>query len=331
MKSKRIAWDAVSFLIPANWELALYKFLKKGITRVEIEDEYAVRMEAEWIRPTKRLHMNTILARYEQRSRKLTMRASHRKPIEGLPAGWIATHYTLSETVPNTKRKTGLQVVKHGLVTAFYLSPDSRFFAFVILHFLPDDKEDPAAVTSLVASEFRQHLDGPLVPWQLYDIAFELPRDFLLESTLFDIGSKLMAFRWNRRRFYLWHFSCADMFLKEGIVPEKWAAGHLNDFRRIRGGKFFVDSGGQIRWRRRRRHLIAYRDEIAHWCFKYEARCHIDPEKNQLVAWVFHYRRQADLGVIPESLRFGDCHDLVNVNLDAIGASAAKGKKVTMR
>jgi len=304
MKSdKTIAWDRVSFRIPANWELALYKFLKKGVTRVEIEDEFAVRIEAEWVRPRKKLHMDHILARYESKTKKLTMRADRKKPMKGLPEGWAATHYVFSETVPK-KNATGLEVVKHGLVTAFYLPADSNLFCFIMLHFLPEDNENPADVMRLLASDFRHHRDAKLVPWRLYDIAFELPPEFLLENTLFDLGSKLMIFRWKLRRFYLWHFSCADMFLKEGVDIRRWLAAYINDSRRVRGGTFTVRKDGEIVWRRRRRHLVAHRDEIARWCFKYKVAYRYDREKNQLIAWAFNYRRPADLEFIPEPLQF---------------------------
>jgi len=303
-ETKRIAWDGVSFDIPANWELAVYKFLKKGVTRVEIEDEVAVRLEAEWVRPKRKLQMDHILARYERRSKKLTSLADDRKPIKQLPDGWVATHYTFAETLPK-RNKRGLMVVKHSLVTAFYLDPDSKLFCFVLLHFLPEDKEKPAETTRLVAANFRHYVGEPLVPWQLYDIAFELPQDFHLENTLFDIGRKLMIFRWGGRRFYLLHFSCTDMFLKEGMNIPEWVAAHLNDMRCVPGGTFYIGDRGDIQWRRRRRHFVAHRDQLARWCFKFRAEWHIDEEKRQLIAWVFNYRRDSDLRVIPESLRFG--------------------------
>jgi len=300
---KRISWDAVSFLIPDNWELAVYKFLKKGVTHVEIEDEYAVRLEAEWVRPKKKLHMDNVLARYEHKTKELTTRADYNRPIQGLPEGWIATLHVFTETVANKKGK-GLNVVKHSLVTAFRLCPDSALFCFFMIHFLPEDKENPSEIVRLVASDFRHHCDGELMPWQSYDIAFEVPRGFLLENTLFDVGAKLMIFRWKLRRFYLWHFSCADMFLKSGVVVEEWLAGYLNSSRCIRGGAFFVADSGQIVWKRRWWHFVAHRDELARWCFKYEVRYQLNTKKNQLVAWLFNYRKPADLEIIPQSLRF---------------------------
>lgn len=303
--SKRIAWDGISFLIPDNWELAIYKYLKRGVTHLEIEDEYSVRIEMEWVRPKRKAQTDHLVARYERKTKRLTTQAHHRKPIGNLPDGWTATHYTFAETVPKRGKQAGLQVVKHGLVTAFFLSPDSKLFCFLMINFLPDDKERPADVVRLIASEFRHYFDDILVPWELYDIAFEVPQFFYLEKTLINIGAKLLIFRWRQRRFFLWHFSCADAFLKADTNVEEWLAAHINDSRALAGGAFIVDDKRQIRWRRKRRHLIAHRETLARWCFKYHVAWRRDTEKNQLIAWVFNYRRPQDLELIPESLRFG--------------------------
>jgi hypothetical protein len=303
VQTKRIGWDGVSFLIPANWELALYRFLKHGVARIEIEDEYSVRIEIEWFRPQQSVAMSSVLARYEKAARPLTERADRQQKIEGLPPGWMATHYTLKNKFDDPQKKT--QVVKtEGLVTAFFLSPSADFFCFLLLHFHWLDKETPADIMKLIASELAVS-KGPLRRWELFDIAFDLPEDFLLENTLFDIGSKLLIFRWQMRRFYIWHFSCADRFLSSDVAMEDWVTGYLNGSRLLRGPRFFPGRNGAIRWKRRRRYPLGHRDEIARWCFRYEARCHLDRARNQLVAWVFSYRKPDDLNRIPPDLRFG--------------------------
>jgi hypothetical protein len=302
--SRRLAWDRVEFRVPRNWELALYKFLRKGVARIEVEDEYAVRLEAEWIRPRKRLHTDAILKRYTRASRKLTLKATDKQPISGLPQGWFATRFVFRETVAAGKT-AGLTVVRHELITAFHVCPRSEIFCFFLLHFLPEDREDPEEIIRLLADSFRHHGSGELVPWEVFDMAFELPRDFLLENTLFDVGAKLMIFRWKLRRFYLWHFSCADMFLKDGVVTEEWVTGYINAFSRIRGPVFFPGKNGGVTWKRRRRHFLGHVDEMVRGCFKYKVWCHRDRERNQLVVWVFNYRKEEDLQVIPRAMRFG--------------------------
>jgi len=221
--------------VPANWELGLYKFLRRGVKRIEVEDEYSVRLEAEWVCPRRPIPASRVLSRYEKAARKLTLKADHRLAFERLPPGWTATHYRFSETVP--RRKTGgIQVVKHDQVTAFFLAPDSSLFVFFMLHFLPEDTEKPERITRLLAESFQNHTHSAVVPWELFDISFELPSDFLLEGTRFDVGAKLMMYRWRLRRFYLWHFSCADRFLKAGEDPQAWFAAFVNDSYLLRGG-----------------------------------------------------------------------------------------------
>lgn len=300
---KRIAWDGVSFHIPRTWELALYKRIKRRIWRLEIEDEYSVRLEIEWTVRKKPLDVDTVLARYEKSTGKIAPKAVEKRPVESMPEHWNATYYTFSQT-QKSRVGTGLEHVKHGLVTAFYIPPDKRFFCFALLHVYPENLDDnPSAQIRRFAKGFRRHGEE-LIPWQMFDVAFKLPRQFLLEGTSFGIGSKLMVFRWRTRRFYLWHLSCADKFLRPGVVPERWLAGFLNDFKRIRGIVFEPGPGGSITWHRRKRHPLGHRDEIARGCYKYEIRYLIDPRKNRVVLWVFNYQKPEDLETLPEAFLF---------------------------
>ncbi|MFO7870021.1 MAG: hypothetical protein R6V03_01140 [Kiritimatiellia bacterium] len=302
MNTRRISWDRVSFLVPENWEVALYRFLKKGVTRLELEDEYAVRMEAEWIRPGRKITPKQILDRYEKSTRKLTMRASRTKRISGLPPDWHATQYIMRETLPTRSNKKELSAVEHSLVTAFYLCPRSTLVGCFFVHFMPGDRESPVKIMKVLSSDFIKHNEAGLVPWQLYDISFEVPHDFLLENTKFDIGSKLMIFRWKMRRFHLWHFSCADRFLKGDKSMEEWVTGYLNTFRGFPGIVFRPGKNGEILWRRRAPHVIAHRDEISRWCFKLKVHCRVEKQNNQLIVWAFSYRKEEDLQVLKRFL-----------------------------
>ncbi len=303
LESRRLAWDRVSFLVPANWELALYKFPKRKFTRIEVEDDYSLRLEAEWTRPKHGLDIQTIQERYDKTTKRLTNKADHKERISGLPKEWLATVFTFREGRLAKDAKSPFQR-KQWMITAFYLSPDSSLFCYILLHFYPEDKENPPEVMRLIAKDFTCHT-GKLAPWQLFDVKFETPREFILENTQFEVGAKLMVFRWKLRRFYLWHFSIADMILKDGERQEEWLSGYLNSFRYIKAVIFYPGENGEITWRRKRRHPIGHRDEITRWCFKWKTRCYLDKDKNQLVAWVFSYRKQNDLKMIPKPLRFG--------------------------
>lgn len=303
LRSRRLAWDHVEFQVPWNWDIGLYKFLRKGVTRIEVEDEYAVRLEAEWVKPRKELEQSSILKRYQIAVEKFTATASESVPITGLPEGWTATRFIIKETAPNPG-KSGLKLIGRQHIAALYIGPRSELVFFAFLHCEQEDPEDPLELMRLLAGGFRHHSNNPLIPWELFDIAFELPREFVLESAQFDVGAKLMIYRWKMRRFHLWHFSCADAFLKDDVVMEEWVAGYLNAYAGIRGVVFLPGNAGEIRWRRRWRHPFGHRNEMMRACFKFKIGCHRDPVKNQLKVWVFNHRNSADIEMIPAALRF---------------------------
>lgn len=302
---KRLAWGGTSFLVPKNWDIATYDRIKRRIWRLKIEDEYALRMEIEWTEKIrKNLDEKTILQRYEKEVQELTNKADNSVGIKELPRGWSATDYYFSGTEPKRDRsgQGSLKVVKHGLLTAFYLSPQRDLFCSVVIHFQSEYNEEHGPLIRRLARSFEHHTK--MIPWQFMDISFSLPREFLLENTLFGIGAKLMIFRWNLRRFYVWHLSCADTFLKEGVNKEKWAAAYINDYRKLKAVRFTPGTTkGMVQAKRRFRHKLGHIEEIARWCFKYDAGCRYDEATNQLIIWVFNYRNEKDLEILPDYFR----------------------------
>jgi hypothetical protein len=298
---RRLAWNGLSFAVPANWELAVYDFLRRKVSRIELEDEYSIRLEAEWVRGKKTFDLKRIMKRYEEAAKPLTLKSDEQKTVKGLPEGWHATRYIHHETGA-ARGGRDLKVIHHELVTAFYLCPRSRLFCFFILHFMPGDKENPETVIRQLAATLQDHQDEPRTPWQLFDIAFTLPSGFTLEQTVFDIGAKLMVFKWQRRRYYLWFFSCADVFLKNGQPPAEWACGYLNGSRLFKAAVFYPDGKGGIAWRRRQPFFLGHRQEIARMCFRYQVDCYLRESDNKLVLSVFHYRHEEDRKMSPSDL-----------------------------
>jgi hypothetical protein len=286
LRGHLFAWDGVSLLIPDTWNLAGYSF-SKGLTHVEFEDDCTLRMEAEWIRPPRRLDIGKIQKRYGKAAKKLTRAALKSYQCEDAPAGWSAFVYEL----PGGER----------LLTAFFLTPDFSLFNFVRIRFGPQDTEDEEDVLKLVAASFRTHQEGE-VPWALYDISIALPSDFRLLSTSIQAGRKLLVFQWRLRRFFLWHFSLADILLKQQKL-EEWAAEFLNSFKGIKGPTFAAGHDGEIIGRRKWGHRLGHFEEIGRLCFRYCAKAIHDSEKNRVVLWVFNYRKAQDLEKIPRNLR----------------------------
>mgnify|MGYP006425215569 CR=1 FL=1 len=296
---RRLAWEGVSLCVPSNWEIADYRYLRRQACRIEIEDEVAIRLEAEWVRATGRLNLESIMERYEKASKPLTVKAEEKEGILGLPQGWHATRFIFKET--GAGKGASLKFIRHELVTAFYICPQSSLFCFLLLHFLPEDREDPVEITQRLASSFKDHRDEDYTPWQLFDLSYKMPSKFSLTKASFDIGSKLMIFEWEKRRLFLWTHSCADVFLK-GTSPEKWAVGNLNAEKRVRGIIFRNKTGEGMGWRRKKMHPFGSRDDIGRWCFRFHVGCKVMKENNQLLVWVYHYRENNDLLKLPAEL-----------------------------
>lgn len=299
---RRIAWQGLSFTVPSNWEMAVYKSLRRGGQRIELEDEYSIRLESEWIRADKkRLKLKRIMKRYEDAAKPLTLKADEQRDVPNLSTGWHATHFIFKETAPDASGNR-LDIVRHDLVTAFYLCPDSSIFCFFLLHIMPEDREAPVRLVTRLAESFQDHGGDTRWPYQLFDIAFRFPREWSLERTQFDIGIKLMLFTWRLRRCYLWHFSCADIFLKDGQTPAEWACGYLNGARLVKGPVFHPDGEDRIRWQRRKPFFLGHREEIATACYKYAVGCHLIEAENKLIVWACHYRSESDLDTLPAPL-----------------------------
>lgn len=306
MNFRQLAWDGVALTVPEKWELAAYRFLPHGITHIEIEDDCAVRLEAEWIRPARPRERSRFLARCEERLAESGRVATASQRLDGLPEGWSAVLHTFRETVPVRRKDRGLSVVEHCQVNAFFADEAQPFLGSFVMHFMPADREAPEETARQMIRGFRRHDAPGLVPWELFDLRVELPHDFRIVETHFDIGAKQMGFEWQGRSFRIWFFSCADEFLRDGIPPEQWVCGYLNSYGGYKAVMFLPSADGRsIVWQRRRMHPFGHRSELFRRCFRYEVRCRRDLEKNQLVAWVFHHRRPEDLAVLPEVVRGG--------------------------
>jgi hypothetical protein len=271
------SWDGITFQVPSTWNLSVYKFIKK-LTRIEFEDDYTIRLEAEWMRPKGELDVEKVQRRYKLQSQKLTKDAERVVALEDLPLGWVASKYSLAE--------------EQELVTAIFMEPDSRLFAFFIIYFEPEDKESPEEVIRTLSNTFVIQ-EGDTRSWQLYDIDLSTPADFELVDTDFQTGLKKMTFRWERRRFMIAFVNLADMVLKKHSQDE-WLVRFLNSSRFARSGYFYPKDSG-IEFRRRKRHKFGHIEEIFRRCALYQWGCIHDEGSNLLVPWVVNYRKPSDM------------------------------------
>ncbi|MBM4164469.1 MAG: hypothetical protein FJ222_08515 [Lentisphaerae bacterium] len=298
MKTRRLAWNGISFRVPENWEIARYRDRRGGGWRIEVEDEYSVRMVVEWIQVRRSAKGERFSQETLRLNRNLAARAHMTHTLTGLMNGWKATRYEFRETIPTHRTDRKLTVVAHSEVVAVLVPPPGNVVACLTFSFLPADSEDPDAITRAVTETFTAH-EGTAVPWEAFDVAFHLPDSFLLEGMSFDIGAKYLAFRWRQRRFHLWILSCADQFIKPGDDPAVWAVGYLNAQRRIPGILFFQAGPGVIGWRRRWTSRICHREELSRWCFRYLIGFELDARRNQLRIAVLNHRCTADPSRLP--------------------------------
>ena len=290
MKSRPISWNGASFRVPANWELALYRFPDNRTTRIEIEDEFSVRLEAEWTRPPSPIESDRLRRRFDKACRRAARGAVRSDSIVDLPQGWLATRYTFPST-PGAVAENSAP----SLVAATGMVKDSTLCVSLLLHFGPRDPEPPEATTLMIGESWRDAL-GDRVPWQAYDVDLAVPRGFSLADTRFETGAKLMVFQTRGRRLFVWTFSCADVILRQSLSLREWVAAYLNQSRRFRRVVFRGEADGIAV--KRQPPFAVHRDELARWCFRYVAGCRHRPETNQVVAWVFQHRRRDDVGLI---------------------------------
>ena len=281
----RLAWDGVSFLLPANWDLSEYTF-QKNLTSIKVEDEFSVRLEAEWMRHKGSLDYGKVRRRFDKTAQKLTKRAKAVKEIRRLPSQWTAFRYNIDSD---------------RLMLGFFLAADSSFFFLVRIYFDAQATENAQDILRLIVDSFQLHA-GETIPWSMYDMQIELPSDFRLASTSLETGRKLLVFQWRLRRLLVWWVSFASIALKDSAL-EEWVAAFLNKSKKVKGLRFFPGSDGQVQSKRKAlRHPFRHSEEIARMCFRYQARCLHDERKNQIRFYVYQYRKEEDLRRLPEDI-----------------------------
>lgn len=279
------AWQGFSYHVPAEWNLAEYK-VANGIASVRLDDDFSRRMDFEWFYARRSLKMDVIRRQYDKIAASMTTSGAASESIDDLPCGWSACLYSM----PDGKR----------LLAAFLLVPENNFFCLLKIHLENASRREADRIVRLIASSFRLY-DHGLVPWAVYDIAFQLQKDFRLVATSFQAGRKLLVFEWRLRRLYLWFFSLADILIHKQPVA-KWCSAYLNGFKGISGAGFTATPEGEIQAHRQWRRFFGNVEPLTRGCLRYKAWCCPLPDTNQTFLGVFNYRRQEDLLFLTSAL-----------------------------
>jgi len=279
------AWQGLSCDIPADWNLAEYK-VADGVSYARFHDDFIRRLDLEWMYARRRIKMEVIRRRYDKIASAMSAAGAQAENIDDMPGGWSACLYSM----PDGKR----------LMAAFRLVPESNFFCLLKMYFENASKREADRIIRHLAATFRLYEHG-LAPWAVYDIAFQLRKDFRLAATSFQAGRKLLVFEWRLRRLYLMFFSLADLLLKNQTM-EKYCAGYLNGFKAISGVKFAESREGEIialhNWWR----FWGNVEPVMRGCLRYKAWCRLIPEKNQIFLGVLNFSRQKDVAFLADCL-----------------------------
>ena len=276
---KLFAWNGIAFLTPATWELALTE-LSKGLNRIVLEDEYAPRLELDWLEPKEALNAEKVHSRCQKQARELTKAAQKVTAIPELPPEWTAHEYRMAD---------GRTLVVGYRVPSSPQEP----FPFFQVHFDSQSKEIPSLCFRQLANSFSWFSDG-LAPWTFYDVFFYVPRELRLSATSLQAGRKTLIFEWHLRRFFLSFISLADMALREKTLAE-YTADFLNAIKLFPVPFWRPEGEAEVVYSRKKRYFIGQFEEIGRLCFHYHASCQLLGEKNQIAIQMAQYRKPADL------------------------------------
>lgn len=296
---RRIAWDRVSFCVPEEWELTSYRWPDKGQTRIELEDDCHVCLTGEWQWSDNPKVMKEFLKGLEARNGKLSQRADHKVAVEGLSGNWSAFVYHFNRTVPNDD-KSEMTVDKQQVFDATYTTKD--FAASFQIRRSDGFRLSLEEMGQAFVKDFQLHT-GATVPWELFDVAIDMPKEFILANAQIGIGSKELTFEREKRTFKLWFLSCADVLLNDADSLEKWCCGFLNSQAKIRSMVFKPTTTGGVVAKRRFPMMISHMRDLSSWCFKWKVSIAHDKERNRIVIWVYHYRKKDDLRWLPDWLK----------------------------
>ena len=277
----RFAWQGFSFDLPHDWNLASHT-AADGVSYARFHDDVGLRLELEWLAARRPLDAATIRRRYDKLAASMGAAGARSEALSLLPDGWSATLHRLPDGIR--------------LVTAFLVQPPSPFFCLLKLHFDEAGAPGLERIVRRLTESFTQHTEG-LIPWAVYDIAFQLHKDFRLHATSFQAGRKLMVFDWRLRRLYLQFFSLANLICKDQ-TKEQWCAAQLNGFKALSGVRFAAGTDGALLASHRCWKWWCNAEPITRGCLRYQAWCRLLPEKNQLFLAVLNYRREEDLAFL---------------------------------
>lgn len=277
----RFSWDGLSIEIPTDWNLAHYRFSRSG-SQVRLEDDESLRLQMDWIHTRRPVSSNTLEQRVARQSRAVAAAAIKSIPVPNMPAAWSARLHTLPDG-------------RH-LAIASRLSRNQC--TVVVLQLLAEREPEPATMRRLraVTASFVHH-EGTTIPWRVYDVAFDLPRQWWLIDTAFAAGSKRFLFQLRLRRLHIWQCAVASIALR-GRTPAQFAVDLLRTHRPLRNHRFIALDQHRLALDPRRRWPILPADDLGRACLRYSGSCILLPNQDSLFLSLFNYRTPSDIAAL---------------------------------
>lgn len=196
-KWKQVAWNGISFKVPASWEIA-----EIGVRHLILENDSGPAMEVKWgpVRGkfSHRAHLRRI-ATFQSRQLKKTVKEWLLSPswVEAL-SGFQTSGFTW-----HAGTKVGRGVILY--------CPVCRKAA--LIQFLQSKDTRAEKIPLKVLSTYQDHRDDDQTIWSVFDIRALIPANFMLASHRFEPGNFELGFEHGSRKVFLYRWAPAAVLL----------------------------------------------------------------------------------------------------------------------
>lgn len=276
--TSRLAWNGLSLMHPATWELAAL-----GRERLQLARAGAMLLEVRWSRIIGRFSFDKHIRRLEKvhgrgRCRFQTSESAGWRPAQGLEA----RSFTWGRSSDSGMGALFFHPASSTAILAQYAGPARQAFA--------------------IFSSLRCHLADQGVPWFVYDLRAITPSNHELEEYSLQPGRYRLALRSGKQRIVLHRLAPADV-LMAGRDLAAWSRDYFAEA--IKRCRLMIEENeeiGAVTWRRPL--SPAWTEQAAAKVLGKPVHCHIrawrPPERNRILCVEAQGAQPLDEGMIAE-------------------------------
>lgn len=204
MEYKNIAWDGISFDVPAVHEISA---IDKNFIQLDDGDKPCI--ELRWYK---------IESSYKEKNffRQLTKKVENASGVKiestVMPAEWKEL---LEKYEPTAFYWKSDLTMGHGVM--FHCAEASRV---ALIQFIGNDGKKLNTAANSIFKTFTFHNKNDVTPWNIYDMSVQLPSNLELESYEFIPGKFNITVSDDHETISLYRFSPAETILKEKTLGE---------------------------------------------------------------------------------------------------------------